>query len=45
VMRQVSPLARRGRIGLTLAYAARPFILVRRIGPALATRRRILKPR
>jgi hypothetical protein len=45
VMRQVSPLARRGRIGLSLAYAARPFVLLRRIGPGLATRRRILKPR
>jgi hypothetical protein len=43
VLRQVSPLARRGRTGLALAYASRPFLLVRRMGPALATRRRILK--
>jgi hypothetical protein len=41
-MRQTSPLARRGRTGLTLAYAARPFLLVGRLGPALVNRRRIL---
>jgi len=45
MLRQVSPLARRGRLGLTLAYASRPFLLVRRMGPAMATRRRILKSR
>jgi hypothetical protein len=45
VLRKTSALARRGRLGLTLAYAARPFLLARRIGPALAERRRILKPR
>jgi hypothetical protein len=43
-MRMTSPLARRGNIGLALAYAGRPFLLVGRIGPALVTRRRILDP-
>jgi hypothetical protein len=41
-MRQTSPLARRGRLGLALAYAGRPFLLVGRFGPALVHRRRIL---
>jgi hypothetical protein len=43
VMRETSPLARRGVIGLALAFAARPFVLIGRIGPAMARRRRILK--
>jgi hypothetical protein len=44
-LRQVSPLARRGRLGLGLAYAARPFVVAGRTGSALVSRRRILKPR
>ncbi len=44
-MRQVSPLARHGRVGLGLAYAARPFVMVGRVGSALVSRRRILKSR
>jgi hypothetical protein len=43
VMRSESALARRGRGGLVLAYVFRPFQLVRRLGPALLARRRILK--
>ncbi len=43
-MRQVSPLARHGRVGLALAYAARPFVVASRAGSALVSRRRILKP-
>ncbi|HWF15969.1 MAG TPA: nucleotidyltransferase family protein [Acidimicrobiales bacterium] len=43
-LRQVSPLARRGRMGLGLAYAARPFVVGGRVGSALVSRRRILKP-
>ena len=44
-LRQVSPLARHGPLGLTMAYVARPFVVVRRTGSALVSRRRILKPR
>ncbi len=44
-LRQVSPLARRGRVGLGLAYVARPFVVAGRTGSALVSRRRILKPR
>jgi hypothetical protein len=44
IMRQESALARRGRAGLALSYVLRPVVLVRRIGPALAIRRRILTP-
>jgi hypothetical protein len=44
-LRQVSPLARRGRLGLGLAYAARPFVVAGRTGSALVSRRRILKSR
>jgi hypothetical protein len=43
LMRSKSPLARRGRGGLLLAYLFRPFQLSRRLGHALVTRRRILK--
>lgn len=43
VLRETSALARRGPAGLVLAYAARPFVLASRIGPALLTRRRILR--
>ncbi|HEY1651159.1 MAG TPA: nucleotidyltransferase family protein [Acidimicrobiales bacterium] len=43
-LRQVSPLARRGRVGLGLAYAARPFVVAGRVGSAMVSRRRILKP-
>jgi hypothetical protein len=43
VMRSESPLARRGRGGLVLAYIFRPFQLARRFGPALVARRRILR--
>ncbi|HWD53967.1 MAG TPA: hypothetical protein VG346_02540, partial [Acidimicrobiales bacterium] len=43
-LRQVSPLARHGRVGLGLAYAARPFVVASRVGSALISRRRILKP-
>jgi hypothetical protein len=42
VMRQESALARKGRAGLTVSYLLRPAVLVRRIGPALSVRRRIL---
>lgn len=42
-LRLKSPMARRGRTGLVLAYICRPFHLVKRLGPALATRTRILK--
>ncbi len=42
-LRQVSPLARRGRLGLGLAYVARPFVVVSRTGSAMVSRRRILK--
>jgi hypothetical protein len=45
VMRRDSPLARRSRGGLVLAYAIRPLQLARRLGPALVTRQRILKSR
>jgi hypothetical protein len=44
-LRQISPLARHGRVGLGLAYAARPFVVASRVGSALVSRRRILKPR
>lgn len=44
-LRQVSPLARRGRLGLGLAYVARPFVVAGRTGSALVSRRRILKSR
>jgi hypothetical protein len=44
-LRQVSPLARRGRLGLGLAYASRPFVVAGRTGSALVSRRRILKSR
>jgi hypothetical protein len=44
-LRQVSPLARRGTIGLGLAYAARPFVVAGRTGSALVSRRRILRDR
>jgi hypothetical protein len=43
VLRETSLRARRGRTGLVLAYAVRPFVLLQRIGPALGKRRRILK--
>jgi hypothetical protein len=43
-LRQVSPLARHGHVGLGLAYAARPFVVAGRVGSALVSRRRILKP-
>jgi hypothetical protein len=43
MLREDSALARRGRAGLVLAYAARPLVLARRFGPALLARRRILK--
>lgn len=39
-LRAVSPLARRGRLGLTLAYAWRPFWLASRLWPAVRTWRR-----
>jgi hypothetical protein len=44
-LRQVSPLARRGPLGLGLAYAARPFVVAGRTGSALVSRRRILRQR
>ncbi len=43
VLRASSLMARRGRSGLLLAYAGRPFVLLKRIGPALRKRRRIVK--
>ena len=43
LLRQKSPMARRGRGGLVLAYLCRPFQLVGRLGPALVSRKRILK--
>ena len=39
-MRSVSPMARRGRLGLAAAYAWRPFWLASRLWPALRTWRR-----
>ncbi len=42
VLREGSALARRGRAGLVAAYAIRPWVLARRMGPALVRRRRIL---
>jgi hypothetical protein len=42
-MRHASPIARRGRGGLVLAYVLRPFQLAKRLVPALVTRKRILK--
>lgn len=39
-LRAVSPLARRGRVGLAVAYAWRPFWLVSRLWPAVRTWRR-----
>ena len=42
MMRIVSPLARRGAVGLGLAYAARPLRLAARVVPALNSRRRTL---
>jgi hypothetical protein len=35
-LRTWSPLARRGRIGLALAYVWRPVWMILRLGPALA---------
>jgi hypothetical protein len=43
VMRKMSPLARRGRLGLFVAYAYRPLQLMGRLGPALVARKRIVK--
>jgi hypothetical protein len=43
IMRQNSALARRGPVGLVACYAARPFVLLARLRPALAARRRILR--
>jgi hypothetical protein len=42
ILREGSALARRGPAGLMAAYAARPWVLARRMGPALLRRRRIL---
>jgi hypothetical protein len=42
-LRWASPIARRGRAGLVLAYIIRPFQLAKRLGPALVARKRILK--
>jgi hypothetical protein len=39
-MRSVYPIARRGPLGLAVAYAWRPFWLLRHLGPALRARRR-----
>ncbi|HEY1829086.1 MAG TPA: nucleotidyltransferase family protein [Acidimicrobiales bacterium] len=43
IMRQDSALARRGTLGLVACYAIRPFVLLGRLRPALAARRRILR--
>ena len=43
MLREDSALARRGGAGLVVAYAARPFVLARRMVPALRARRRILE--
>jgi Uncharacterised nucleotidyltransferase len=43
IMRQNSALARRGPLGLVACYAVRPFVLMSRLRPALAARRRILR--
>ena len=40
VMRRITPLARRGRLGLAAAYVHRPFWLARHAGPGLVAWRR-----
>jgi hypothetical protein len=44
-LRRGSALARRGRLGLALAYATRPFQLARRLPAAIVVRRRLSRSR